>query len=145
MKTPKLWAHLALHELFSHLELVERLVDGTKQGFSSSPGVVAMLSLWISSPIFPRYLLLPSVSGKPAHSTGLHAAIICPPPQILHWLAISSICSSVPLGEGATGVTSHKDSSKPCRPPSKFPPKQCTTQSCWNLHVLYEFFLSAGI
>lgn len=74
-----------------------------EQDFSSSPGVVARLSLWISSPIFPRYHLLPSISGKPAHSAGLHAAIICLP-QILYWLAIARICSSVPLGESVVGV-----------------------------------------
>lgn len=67
----------------------------------------AMLSLWVSSPIFPRYLLLPSIPGKPAHSTRLHPANICSP--ILHWLTITNICFSVPLGEGTVGVTSHKD------------------------------------
>lgn len=75
---PNLWALPGLHELVSHQELGEFLVGGTKQDFfSSNPGVEAMLSLWVSSPIFPRYLLLPSIPGKPAHSAGLHTANIC--------------------------------------------------------------------
>lgn len=100
-------------------------------------------------PVFPRYLLLSSIAGKPAPSTELHAANICSPKTAL--ACHREYLFFYPFGSRSSGsdfntkiLASHED-----HLPSFLkllpPPTQGTTQPCCSLQVSKEFFVSGDI